>query len=335
MKQYLRLVLGLLIAAFFFWLLARNISLHEVKAALQEASIAWIFLSAVVFFVGYACRIERWRLMLALENSSLRWRQCAGPFMASVAANNIFPLRAGDILRCFGFNGRLGISVAISLSALLVERLLDVFILLILLGIATLAFGLNISVFAGFSGMGFIAIGTGILLTLLFPALFRPLIFGLTHAVGVLFPKLGELLRAQCNKIFKALERLSQTTRMLQLLFWSVLAWLGEGLVFLLVALALPSLHNTLAAWLAFPIGTLATIIPSTPGYAGTFDYFTAHAMVLLGNNPASAAAYALLVHAVLWLPPSLAGISSFMLNPVQIKRSDTIPLCGTNKQQK
>ncbi len=57
--------------------------------------------------------------------------------------------------------------------------------------------------------------------------------------------------------------------------------------------------------------------------------------MVLLGNNPASAAAYALLVHAVLWLPPSLAGISYFMLNPVQIKRSDTIPLCRTNKQQK
>jgi uncharacterized membrane protein YbhN (UPF0104 family) len=62
------------------------------------------------------------------------------------------------------------------------------------------------------------------------------------------------------------------------------------------------------AAWLALPVGTLATLIPSAPGYAGTFDFFTAQAMALLGNPIAAATAYALLVHALLWLPATLVG---------------------------
>ena len=60
---------------------------------------------------------------------------------------------------------------------------------------------------------------------------------------------------------------------MARLLLWSVLAWVTEGLVFWFAALALPSVDNHLAAWLAFPAGTLATAIPSAPGYMGTFDY--------------------------------------------------------------
>jgi uncharacterized membrane protein YbhN (UPF0104 family) len=72
-----------------------------------------------------------------------------------------------------------------------------------------------------------------------------------------------------------------------------------------------------LAGWLALPVGTLATLIPSTPGYVGTFDYFTVKAMTELGNTTAAATAYALLVHALLWLPPTLVGGLYLLLHPV------------------
>ena len=32
------------------------------------------------------------------SNPKLNWNQCAGPFISCVAANNILPFRAGDIL---------------------------------------------------------------------------------------------------------------------------------------------------------------------------------------------------------------------------------------------
>jgi hypothetical protein len=56
------------------------------------------------------------------------------------------------------------------------------------------------------------------------------------------------------------------------------------------------------------PVGTLSTIFPSTPGFIGTFDYFTTQAMVAPGNTLVSATAFALLVHALLWLCSSIVG---------------------------
>ena len=99
MKKYLKLGIGIAIAAFFVWLILKNIDLNELAASFRQAKLAYIGAAVVVFFVGYACRIQRWRLMLTQENTQLRWSQCAGPFMASVAANNVLPFRAGDLLR--------------------------------------------------------------------------------------------------------------------------------------------------------------------------------------------------------------------------------------------
>lgn len=103
-----------------------------------------------------------------------------------------------------------------------------------------------------------------------------------------------------------------------KLVFWSLLVWSAEGCVFWFAALALPSIAAPFAAWLALPVATLATLIPSTPGYVGTFDYFTVHAMTQMSNTMGAATAYALLVHALLWLPPTLAGGLYLLLHPVR-----------------
>jgi uncharacterized protein (TIRG00374 family) len=262
----------------------------------------------LAFFAGYACRIARWRLMLVQENPALAWRDCAGPLMASVAANNVLPLRAGDLLRAFGFNRQLGISAATSLATLFVERLLDLLMVVLLLGAALAWFGMASSTLVGAGGGLLVAAGLAILAVLLFPRAFRPLADACCRLAARVLPGLGRRLEAEAGKVFAALEHAAGGSTMPRLLAWSLLAWLGEGLVFWLVALALPALTAPAAAWLALPVGTLATAIPSTPGFVGTFDFFTARAMTLGGNAAAASAAFAFLVHAVLWLPPTVAG---------------------------
>ena len=51
---------------------------------------------------------------------------------------------------------------------------------------------------------------------------------------------------------------------------------------------------------------------------SGTFDYFTARAMTELGNDPGAATAFALLVHILLWLPPTVIGGIYLLLNPTR-----------------
>jgi uncharacterized protein (TIRG00374 family) len=318
LKKVFRFSLGMILTVFFLWLIFRHLSVVEIRSAFNNASIPLLSLAIVAFFVGYFCRIERWRLMLIQDNPSLSWRSCVGPLMASIAANNILPFRAGDILRAFGFNRRLGISAATSVTTLVVERLLDLLMLVTLLGVALSYFGLELSKIAGTGGSVLIITGAVILFTLNFPSTLKPLAMWLCKKISRYLPKLGEKLFLEIEKVFTALEHTSKGHMMLRLLLWSFFAWIAEGFVFWFVALSLPSVANDTAAWLALSLGTLATVIPSTPGYVGTFDYFTSQAMAALGNSYASSTAFAFLVHAVLWLPPLIVGGLYLLVNPIK-----------------
>lgn len=318
MKKYIKLGIGIVIAAFFVWLILKNIDLKELAASFRQAKLAYIGAAVVVFFIGYACRIQRWRLMLTQENTNLAWSQCAGPFFASVAANNVLPFRAGDILRGFGFNKQLGVSASTTVTTLFVERLLDLLMVVSFLGIALAYFGMDSSKLVGFGGSALLMAGVGLLVLLVFPAIFKPFAFALSLSIRKLFPAFGAKLHAEFIKVFTALEHTSKGATISKLIAWSFVAWAAEGVVFWLVALSIPTVTQALAAWIALPVGTLATVIPSTPGFVGTFDYFTKMAMESLGNSPSSSLAFAFMVHAVLWLPPTIVGGLYLLVNPVK-----------------
>jgi len=318
--KQLRLFLGVLLAGLFVWLIGRQIKPDELRNAFAGTALSWVIAGFLAFAVGYACRIERWRLMLIRDNPALKWRQCAGPLLGSFAANNVLPFRAGDVLRAFAFNGRLEVSSGIVVATLFVERLLDLLMVLVLLGCALAWFGLDLTGFAGIGSATLLAAALGILLLLLFPGLFAPLALALGKVVGRLAPGTGQRLPREIEKSLATLAHLARGDTMVRLVAWSWAVWLAEGGVFWCAGLALASIANPAAGWLALPVGTLATLIPSTPGYVGTFDYFTVRAMGALGNDIAAATAYALLVHAMLWLPPTLIGGLYLLLHPTKFR---------------
>jgi glycosyltransferase 2 family protein len=317
-KQGFRLTLSVGLAALFIWLIAGQIKVDELKSAFVGTIAHWLLAGFAAFCVGYSCRIQRWRLMLSRDNASLKWSQCAGPLLGSFAANNVLPFRAGDVLRAFAFNGRLGVSAGVVVATLFVERLLDLLMVLLLLGAALLLFELNVAEFAGVGSITLLVIAFGIVLLLLFPQLFMPIAIACGKLIVRVAPKLGQKLLDEINKSFATLLHLAKGDTMIRLLIWSMAAWLAEGCVFWSAALALSALATPTAGWLALPVGTLATLIPSTPGYVGTFDYFTVRAMTTLGNNVAASTAYALLVHVLLWLPPTIIGGIYLLLHPTK-----------------
>jgi glycosyltransferase 2 family protein len=318
MKKISRIFIGVVVAVFFVWLIFKNVNFHDLVVNFKQVKIPYIAGAIFVFFAGYCCRIERWRLMLLQENPRLQWKNCAGPLMASVAANNILPFRAGDILRAFAFNRRLEISAYTSLTSLFVERLLDLLMVVLFLGIALIYLGMDSSALVGVGGSMLIVAAIVILFLLFFPGTFRRPAFFISDLIYKLNTRLGRKFKEELLNFFFALDHTSQRKTISKLVLWSFLAWIGEGLVFWFVALSLPDISNDLASWVALPVGTLSTIMPGTPGYLGTFDYFTAQSMIAMGNLSTSSVAFAFIVHAVLWLPPTLTGGIYLIVNPIK-----------------
>jgi uncharacterized protein (TIRG00374 family) len=307
------------------WAIARQIDPADFARALSGTRLELVVAALAALSIGYACRIARWRTMLVIENPGLRWADCAGPLLAGFAANNVLPFRAGDMMRIFAFNARLGTGSGTVLATLFVERLLDLMALLALLGTVFAVSDLNAALLTGAGGTVLTGVAIAILALLLFPRLFAPLALTAGRLISRLSPRLGKRLLVESEKCFGILTRLASSAVMGRLVAWSCAAWLAEGCVFWLAALGVKSLAAPEAGWLALPIGTLATLIPSTPGYVGTFDYFTTLAMTSMGNAAADATAYALLVHLLLWLPVTIAGGLYLLWHPVRSVAQDRL----------
>ena len=313
-----RLGLGIALAALFTWLLLQQLDLSQVIDTFKAATGRWVIAALAAFALGYLCRIARWHAMLSGSVPGLRMRVCVGPFLASFAANNVLPFRAGDVMRVFAFNRALGTTSGVVAATLFVERLLDLLMVVVLFAAALQAFDIGPSVVSGVGSTALFAGAAVLLLVLLFPRPFAPAARWAGRLVRRVAPRAGARVPDEITKGLATLERLAKGHVMLKLLGWSALAWAFEGGVFWFAALALPAVTEPQAAWLALPVATFATLIPSTPGYVGTFDYFTAWAMILLGNAPSAAAAAAFLVHMLLWLPPTVIGGAYLLSHPVR-----------------
>lgn len=315
-KGLLRLLLGFTITAFFIYLIARQVRVEDFAAAARSAQPGGVSIALGAFLLGFLCRISRWHTMLKIDNPALRWSQCSGPFVASFAANNVLPLRAGDLLRIMGFNQRIGVGAAQVAATMFVERLLDLMMLLCLLGLALTAFDLRLHQVARVGSGTLIGLAVLILVFLSAPRIPLALTALVLRALSSIAPALHQRIRPTLDQMLHTLLHLSRGATMARLVAWSAASWLCEGLMFWFAAQALPGIETARAAWLAFPIATLSTLVPSTPGYVGTFDYFAALAMQLLGNDPAASTVYAILAHLLLWLPPTIVGAIYLMMAP-------------------
>ncbi len=90
--------LGLAISLILIWYSLRGLQLAELVQALTEANYWWLLPGVAVYFVAVWARAWRWHYLLkplkAIPTNQLFPTVCIGYF-----GNNIFPARAGELLR--------------------------------------------------------------------------------------------------------------------------------------------------------------------------------------------------------------------------------------------
>ena len=117
----LKMLPGLLVSAFFLWWTFFRRDAHGSRGfdpaafhGLHFAEPAWILGVLLASVAGYSIRCYRWWSMLRSVKS--RFFDCARVFMTSLAANNILPLRIGDVMRIFTYAEDLNATPSIILS---------------------------------------------------------------------------------------------------------------------------------------------------------------------------------------------------------------------------
>ena len=282
----------------------------------RQARWPWLALALTALAGDYAVRVYRWWWLLRLCNSEVTLRSCIWPLIASFAVNNVVPFRAGDALRVIGFREQLQSSGTWVLATLLIERMLDLTILLgfFLLGISGLgdktdsALYLRTAVFVS-------CIGAVAWLTLfLMGDRLKAHLLRLRESKVTALANLVRRAEQPIQQVFFALSVIRAPERILKLIAMSAIVWIGEGEVFASVCKAAQYDGQPWGAWFALATGSLSTLVPSSPGFVGTFDYFTIAGLTAYGASAAAATAVAFITHAVLWLPLTAAGMTYLLI---------------------
>jgi glycosyltransferase 2 family protein len=329
-----RVVLGVAISGFFVWLLVTKLNLAQVFALVRSASTQWIAAALALLSLDYLLRGVRWWLMLRKQSPDVPLRAALSALLAGFAANNVLPLRAGDVMRAFWFNARLHSSSGFLLGTLILERALDLLTLLSiwLIVITTTHFQLPHPELIHFVWLltivGVLALAALLTMAAQIEALFTRILRGLFKE-----SPLAQRLVTGIQPVF-AVFKGNSLTSILSLVALSAAAWILEGTVFWMVSMAL-HLHLAAAApWLAFVLANFAAMIPSAPGYIGTFHAAVITALVTLGCEQNAAASFAILVHALLWIWITLAGAVAYFLSSGKIEKAagpviDILPDAG------
>lgn len=332
--RWIRFYAGLGITAACLWLTLRRVHFDEMARAARHLQWLWLVVALLALAAGYSARIHRWWWMLRTYSPSVQLRSCVWPLLAGFAVNNVVPFRAGDALRIVGFCKELNTPAVRLLGSLLIERILDLSVLLIFLLVGMADLGAQ-QLPAGYLRIAVLVtvVGAGGWTCLLWMGDHLESLLLKICRVRIWGDALGAKVAQHVQHLFAALSLVRVPGAALKLLAMSGVVWSCEGGVFAAIAAGLGYGGRGVGPWFALATGSLATMIPSSPGYVGTFDLFTLSGFAAYGVATASAVAMTLVIHLLLWLPITAAGLGYLLV--VHFREPNEAVMAGAAQKRK
>lgn len=315
----LKLALGIALSGVLLYAMFSRAPVEAVGRALASAAPEWIAMAVLAVAVAYALKILRWLVMLRGLGASAGVHEASIGLLGSVALNNVLPFRAGDVIRVLAFERITGLPPSQQAGTMILERLLDLFALCLIAFVTLTLADITLSdpridLVLRF---GTLAVVAAIVVLVVAP---KPMA-ALVQWGGAKVPALQRVGEIGV-RLLDAIHTLTRWKLLLKAAGLSVCAWVCEGLAFVAIGRSLGLMHNAAGDLLAMGAGTLSTMIPSAPGYVGTFHYFTALVVSAFGADHSTAAAYAILIHGILWLSTTSAGFLLLASSPLRGAKS-------------
>ncbi len=307
--------LGVLISVLFLGLVLRDLDLSAFWGEVGRANYWWLIPGVGVYFVAVWARAWRWHYLLR-PLKAISTRKMFPIVAIGYMGNNIYPARAGEVLRAAVLKRKHGISISASLATIIVERIFDGVVMLAFIFVnlgelarltdgAGLAGGLSIQQIAFWGTLAFGAALLIFLLGAMFPALSeRALEWGAKLAPERLREKILDL----GGRFLEGLAALRSPLDALMIFLTSLVIWLLETGKYWFVMQAFDFEVSFFALMLMNGVVNLATTIPSAPGYVGTFDAPGIAVLQAYGVPAPIATSYTFVLHVALWLPITLLG---------------------------
>ena len=304
-------------SALLVWLAFRHTDFAALWSHVRSVDVLPLLLAIALATIPFPLRVPRWQLLLrADDGAALPARPLWQAIAIGFAANNVLPLRAGEVLRVGAASRLTRISFASVLSSVAVERVVDALTVIALLGLGLMTAHLPAGVRVGNGPpIGTLAARTGVVclaaLALAILAAWRR-----TTALAI-FEKLlppGPLatrIVAFADNVLRGLGAMRDPRRALPVILWSLVIWIVNASAFFFVFKAFHFMVPFSGALILQGALMIGIAVPSTPGYVGVFETVIPGALFLYGIDKDAALACAVVYHVTTFIPITFLGALS------------------------
>jgi uncharacterized protein (TIRG00374 family) len=304
------------------YLAFKGVALDTLLEDLRNANYYWVVLSMFFAFIGYVSRAYRWKLLIEPLNYNPPVKNVFYALMIGYLSNFAFP-RIGEISRCGSLRKSDKIPMDSLIGTVIIERAIDMIVLLILLFVVFIA---KIESFGFFIKENiFIPLSKKLINTVDFSIYYWLLIAIVLFTIIVLFYyfrkrfkrvrsviKIRKIIRGVISGVKTVTKMRSRSA----FLFHTVLIWFMYFLMTYVVVFSIPATESLkpIDGLFLLAIGGLGMAAP-VQGGIGAFHWIVTMALSLYGISRADGLVFATIQHesqAILAI--SLGAISILML---------------------
>ena len=316
-SRTLRIVVGLAFSAVFLWLSVRGVNMTEVLHAIRSANYLYLVPAMLAVTFSFFVRALRWRVMLnPIKHVTVR--NAFSATMIGFMANNVLPMRMGEVVRAVVIGRQESISPSAALATVVVERVFDVIALLIVLLIGSGGYELPPELRSGTWVITVVTVVVFIVFAILsrrhvsFDRLVQKLPGGRSR-VGA---RVGRFL----NAFQEGLGILRSSRQVILAFLLSGVIWGSFVLVYYLSLVAFGLELPLRAPLLLLGIVSIGVMLPSAPGYIGTMQAFYTLALVPFAVNSAVGLSSSWFFWIAQYLPVTLIGVLYFFRENLNLK---------------
>jgi len=307
-RQWAKVLLGIAVSVGLLAYLLATVDLREVARHLGRPHWGYLALSGGLGVFALWVRARRWRYLFPPNASPDRLFSAV---MIGFMANNVLPARMGEFVRAYALGRTESLSKSLSLATIVIERVFDGLTLLALLAVSILFIPSRPPAWVVPAAEASLALYLVVLAVMVW-LWARPEVAA--RWLGRVLAPFPLRLQARAQEILRSftlgLEVLTRGRHLAVVVGLSLLIWLvvviGVQLAFLALKLTLPLTAGvTLVA-----IVSLGVMLPSSPGFVGTFQFFTVTSLALFGVSDSQGFSFSLVYHAMQYFPITAMGLA-------------------------
>jgi glycosyltransferase 2 family protein len=226
--------------------------------------------------------------------------------MIGYMANNVLPLRAGELVRVFVVARRWGHGFWTAVATSVVERILDGLVVVGVLCALLLLIPVPRPLVIGAITLlaGDVTIAAALAAAAAWPAGVRRVLTRLTRS----WPGVQAWVVRILDTFVSGLDGIRTLRRLPAIVVWTVVVWILPAFVAWTSLRAANLDLPWVAGWTVLAFVGLSISIPSAPGYIGVFHFAAAKAVEVFGVTGAPALGFALVFHAAQFVPITVVG---------------------------